>query len=120
MSAYHKGRRFEYLIRKLYEADGWTVIRCAASKPIDLIAFKQGKVQPIECKIDWKHDKQEIERLRELSDKIGFPILLIYKKQNNLIAQLIDGKGLKLGYVAFADRAPKQSEAIKWLSKFYY
>jgi len=50
MSRYHKGRRFEYKVRDLLKREGWIVFRCAASKPVDLIALKGDAVVLIECK----------------------------------------------------------------------
>ncbi|MBW2636195.1 MAG: restriction endonuclease [Deltaproteobacteria bacterium] len=47
---YERGRRFEYRVKRFLEGEGWVVIRAAGSKPIDLIAFKDGTILFIECK----------------------------------------------------------------------
>lgn len=42
---------FEYRIQKFLENEkGYMVINCARSKPFDLIAIKDGRAFPIECK----------------------------------------------------------------------
>jgi len=103
MSQYRKGRRFEYYIKQLYKSNGWVVIRCAASKPVDLIAFKQGLVHIIECKTKMP-TKRDRERLRELSKKIGWPIILCYKKGQQVIGEIVEECGLSgLGIYAELD-----------------
>lgn len=65
-SKYHKGRYFEYKVKKLYESDGWFVIRAAGSKGVaDLVAIaKDGKeVHFIQCKKHGVLSKQEREQL---------------------------------------------------------
>ncbi|RLI06466.1 hypothetical protein DRO24_04880 [Candidatus Bathyarchaeota archaeon] len=47
---YERGRRFEYRVKRFLEGEGWVVIRAAGSKPIDLVALKDGVVLFIECK----------------------------------------------------------------------
>jgi hypothetical protein len=47
---YHRGYRFERRIRDLLRGQGFVVVRGAASKPIDLVAFKDGVACVVECK----------------------------------------------------------------------
>ncbi|MEM1690091.1 MAG: hypothetical protein QW794_06770 [Thermosphaera sp.] len=48
---YQRGRAFEYKVKTELERLGFFVIRCAGSKPCDLVAFKEGKPPIfIECK----------------------------------------------------------------------
>jgi Holliday junction resolvase-like predicted endonuclease len=45
-----KGRRFEYKVQRLLRDSGYVVVRCAASKPFDLVAANHRVVYAIECK----------------------------------------------------------------------
>jgi hypothetical protein len=50
-SNYVRGRYFEYETERLLRKKGWTVFRSAASRNIDLIAFRKGaKPLWISCK----------------------------------------------------------------------
>jgi Holliday junction resolvase len=51
MKTYAKGVRWEREVKERLEAHGWRVFRCAASKPLDLIAFRIGSTPLwVECK----------------------------------------------------------------------
>ena len=42
MTNYKRGRRYEYEIKRLFEQDGYTIIRASSSKsPFDLVATKK-------------------------------------------------------------------------------
>ena len=63
---YRKGRRWEYEVRDRLAKHGWTVIRAAASKPVDLIAFKPGRMPlVVECKVG-RGVSKELRSIREL------------------------------------------------------
>jgi len=47
---YEKGRDFEYKVKRILEGLGYVVVRCAGSKPVDLVAMKPGVVVFVECK----------------------------------------------------------------------
>jgi Holliday junction resolvase len=47
--SYPSGRRFEWPVRNLLESCGWVTVRAARSKPVDLIALKDGRIPLIEC-----------------------------------------------------------------------
>ena len=49
-STAHRGRAFEQRVKVSLQKEGYFVVRCAASKPCDLVAIKGGKVTLIECK----------------------------------------------------------------------
>lgn len=52
MNRYRKGYIWELEVKKQWEARGWTVFRCASSKPVDLIALRPRSVpRVIECKV---------------------------------------------------------------------
>ncbi|MHC1600108.1 MAG: restriction endonuclease [Candidatus Methanospirareceae archaeon] len=71
MAKYHRGRRFEYKVKRNLEDNGYLVFRMAGSKPIDLIALKNGEVLLIECKTYKNVPKGEIEKLREMANRAG-------------------------------------------------
>ena len=51
LMTYVKGVRWEREVKERLERHGWLVFRCAGSKPIDLIAFRSGKLPLwVECK----------------------------------------------------------------------
>jgi len=49
-SNYERGRDFEYRVKRALEGLGYVVVRCAGSKPVDLVAMKPGVVIFVECK----------------------------------------------------------------------
>ena len=94
MKRYDKGRRFEYKVKHLFEKHGWTCVRAASSKPIDLVCFKglplDTKILVIECKSNWKEYLNEYMKLAEKSKKFGVPILLVYQNKTGLSAFRIE------------------------------
>ena len=46
--SYRRGRRLEYVVRDMFRRRGWFVVRVAASKPVDLVCLKGGKVVRVE------------------------------------------------------------------------
>jgi len=58
-SEYHRGYRFERQVRDLLRKEGFMVVRGAASKPVDLVAFKDGLVCVVECKASPANYTQE-------------------------------------------------------------
>jgi len=71
---YRRGRRFEYKVKKYLEGKGYTVLRCAASKPVDLVAIKDGRAILIECKT--RETKKIPEKLVKLSKESGADVLV--------------------------------------------
>ncbi|MEM3943328.1 MAG: hypothetical protein QXJ59_04505 [Thermofilaceae archaeon] len=82
MSSYRKGRRFEYEVRDFLKEKGWLVLRCAGSKPFDLVALKKG-LPPllIECKADAKLRLDQIRRQEKLASRVGAAYLVIKKEK---------------------------------------
>jgi Holliday junction resolvase len=60
---YAKGRRLEWRFKKYLEERGWRAFRCAGSKPVDLIALREGKVCIVECKTSRISKKELQEKL---------------------------------------------------------
>jgi len=78
---YIKGRRLELLAKRELEADGYFVIRSAASKgPFDLVAVSSFETRLIQVKTR-KPSKREINKLKQISEKLyDVPVQIwIYK-----------------------------------------
>jgi len=87
LSRCKKGRRLEYTVKRRLEAAGYTVFRCAASRPCDLIAVKQGSLLLVECK-SGHNPYASPERLKQLSiliETIGAKALLAVRKDHEAI-----------------------------------
>ena len=65
--SYTKGRRIEYLAKKILEAESFLVIRAAGSKgPIDIVAIRDKITRLIQIK-SRNPSKKELERLRKIA-----------------------------------------------------
>lgn len=90
MANYHKGRRFEYEVKHFLESMGFFVVRCAGSKPCDLVAFKPGLLPVfIECKVAGGQAKPPYPYA---------PYLLVRKRGRDWRSELVEGLRA-LGYV---------------------
>ncbi|MDH7506544.1 MAG: hypothetical protein QHH15_01985 [Candidatus Thermoplasmatota archaeon] len=94
IKTYYKGRNFEYQVKKLLEKQGFIVFRCASSKPLDLVAFRMGKVLVCECKTSLISEKDR-EKLGEWSVKLGFPVALFTKENGNVQCEVFEGQPKK-------------------------
>jgi Holliday junction resolvase len=84
--SYPSGRRFEWSVRNLLESCGWVTVRAARSKPVDLIALKDGRILLIECKYNTRISSERIDYLKSLAGKAGArPILAVKKKYERSI-----------------------------------
>jgi len=84
--SYSSGRRFEWSVRNLLESCSWVTVRAAKSKPVDLVALKDGRILLIECKYNTRISKERIGYLRKLAGKAGArPILAVKKKYERSI-----------------------------------
>lgn len=95
IKTYVKGRAFEYQVKKLLEKQGYTVFRCASSKPLDLVAFRMGKVFVCECKTNPKISDKDKERLGQWSVKLGFPVALFIRENGNVKCEVFEGSPRK-------------------------
>ena len=77
---YERGRRFEYRVKRFLEGEGWVVIRAAGSKPIDLVAFKDGEVLFIECKKRGYVPKDQREYQEGLARRAGATYVVVTPK----------------------------------------
>jgi len=64
--------RFERRLRKLFEKEGFVVIKCARSRPFDLIVMKMGVVVAIEVKSERKNlTEPQLEMQIDLATQAG-------------------------------------------------
>ena len=69
---YVNGRSFEYRVKRRLEADGYYVVRSAGSKgKVDLLAVKDGNAAFVQCKRHGAIDKEEANKLYEISLQFG-------------------------------------------------
>lgn len=84
MSKYVRGVRLERRVKKHLEDKGFFVVRAAASKPVDLVAIREGEVYLIECKVRLSGE-HELRRLLELSEETGVKTLMASKRGRELV-----------------------------------
>jgi Holliday junction resolvase len=92
---YSKGRRFEWIVRGVFGSRGWVTVRTARSKPIDLVALKDGRILLIECKYNASMSRECRELLIELARKAGARPILVAKKKHK--------KGVRLTTILVLD-----------------
>jgi Holliday junction resolvase len=77
----------EYVVRDMFRRRGWFVVRAAASKPVDLVCLRGGKVVLVECKycvrgVRWA----ELAPLLEAAEKADArPVLAIAEKRGRVM-----------------------------------
>lgn len=84
MSYYRRGRNFEYKVKKLLAERGYHVFRCAASKPIDLVAVKKGHIYLLECKMS-KPSKRDFEHLKNMAYELGVDVLVAFRERGHVV-----------------------------------
>jgi len=79
---YAKGRRTEYRVKSELERQGFFVVRCAVSRPVDLIAFREDQILFVECKRGrnpaFEPNPKVLEIVKRLAKK--FPVKYILAK----------------------------------------
>lgn len=83
MSNYYRGRNLEYAAKKKLQESGFTVFRCASSKPVDLVAVKQGTVILVQCKTGLRPyvSKEELEKTLSLAIGAGGKAVLCLRRK---------------------------------------
>lgn len=82
-STYSKGRNLEYAVRRKLRSRGYVVFRCAGSRPVDLIAIKDGKILLVECKAGLNPylSQKQMNHILIMSKKAGaIPVLAVRKR----------------------------------------
>ena len=98
-AGYLKGRRFEWKVRSYFRSLGFVVIRAAASKPIDLVALRNGEAFLIECKYNASITRHEKEQMLKLAEKAGATPLLAVKKKGKRGFRLVNLKNGTSKYI---------------------
>ena len=61
------------------------MFRLLGSRPVDLVAFKDGRILLVECKVSrGSLSEKQRRRLEELVEKIGAELILATKKKNRI------------------------------------
>jgi len=82
-----KGTNFENYVKRKLEFLGYKVFRCAASKPIDLIALAPGEVVLVECKDYENPPRSGFSTLLELAEELDVKALAVYKRKNRVVME---------------------------------
>jgi Holliday junction resolvase len=84
VSAYTRGRAFEYRVRKQLVAEGWWVVRQARSSFPDLVAIKNDGSGPrvilVECKVDGRLSPEERDEAARIMVATGAPLIVAYRR----------------------------------------
>ena len=84
--SYKKGASFERRVRKALENKGYFVIRAAASRPVDLVAIRNGKTVLIECKSGSSRiSKFRAKELLKLSKELKVDVLLAHEGEDGKV-----------------------------------
>ncbi len=79
-TAYRKGRRAEYLLKKELEEAGWFVVRSAGSRGVvDLVALKDDQVLLIQVQMGSYISYEKRQQLKELASRVkGKVVVAVY------------------------------------------
>jgi Holliday junction resolvase len=97
-STHQQGRQLEYTVSRLLKTIGYTVFRCAGSRPVDLIAIKDGNILLIECKtgLNPHLSTKQMNRILDISNKVGaMPLLVVRRKFRRMRWFQITDSGIK-------------------------
>lgn len=86
-STQSKGRQLKYTVRRKLRSLGYYVFRCAGSRPVDLIAMKEGKTLLVECKagLNPQLTPKQKDRILEIAKIVqAEPILVVRKRYRGL------------------------------------
>ena len=83
MDNYARGRSLEYAAKRRLQQSGFIVFRCASSKPVDLIAVKQGVVMLVECKTGLHPhiSNGELAKALTLASQSGAKTVLCFRRK---------------------------------------
>ena len=83
MSNVSRGRNLEYAVRDRLRARGFVVFRCAGSRPVDLVAVKDGRILLVECKAGLHPSlpPSQLEKLLEISGRVGGSVVLAVRRR---------------------------------------
>ena len=82
-----RGRTLEYAVRERLRDRGYVVFRCAGSRPVDLIAFKDKRVLLVECKAGLNPylSPKQSNHILEISKNVeATPILVVRRRHKGI------------------------------------
>ena len=81
-----RGRTLEYTVREKLKANGYVVFRCAGSRPVDLVAFKDKRVLLVECKAGLNPylSPKQSNHILEISKNEATPILVVRRRHKGI------------------------------------
>jgi len=82
-----RGRTLEYAVRERLRDTGYVVFRCAGSRPVDLIAFKDKQVLLVECKAGLNPyiSPMQSNLILEISKDVGAtPVLVVRRRYKGM------------------------------------
>jgi len=93
---YQRGIRFEYKTRNYLRKEGWYVIRQPRSMFPDLIAFRDGTMLLVECKVHGYIAPAERRKIRKLANRrLGGKPILASKREGEIMLQLLSSRSGK-------------------------
>jgi len=93
---YQRGRRFEYRTRDYLRKQGWYVIRQPRSMFPDLIAFRDGTMLLVECKVHGYIAPAERRKIRKLVNRrLGGKPILASKREGEIMLQFLSSRSGK-------------------------
>ena len=87
---FSKGRNLEYAAWDRLRTLGYTVFRCAGSRPIDLVAIKNGRIALVECKTGLNPylSPTQLSHILELAKRINATVIVAVRKKHRGIRWL--------------------------------
>jgi Holliday junction resolvase len=90
VSAYRRGRCFEYRVQRFFRRNGWFVVRQPRSAFPDLIAVRSGVVLLIECRMDGSLSRKERRKIVSLArHDVGGDAILACRDGTSLVLKRI-------------------------------
>jgi len=102
-----RGRGLEYAVRDHLQDRGYIVFRCAGSRPLDLIAVKEGQILLVECKTGRNPclPPEQLNHILEIAKKAGGTLILVIRKRHG-----------KIKWFKVTDQGMKRWEKLYWLN----
>ena len=78
-----QGRNLEYAVRRKLRKLGYTVFRCAGSRPVDLIAITKHRILLVECKtgLNPHLTQKQMTRILDISKKVRAVVMLVIRRK---------------------------------------
>jgi Holliday junction resolvase len=93
-----KGQTFENTVRRRLRKLGYIVFKCQGSRPVDLVAFRDGVILLVECKtgLNPHLPERQAKQLLDLSQRINATLILaVRKKYRGIRWFIVTDKGLE-------------------------